>query len=126
MGVSAEKIREIKTITKDLVSLDMPIGEDGESFLKDMIPDEESINPYEVAVGDALKETVGQAISSLSPREACVIKLRFGFNNGQIHTLDQIGTKLGITRERVRQIEARAIRKLRYPKRAEKLYNLMH
>ena len=121
MGMSAEKVREIMKIAQDPVSLETPIGEEEDSHLGDFIPDEEAPEPSEVASATILREVIERELNTLTPREAHVIKLRFGLYDGRMRTLEEVGKEFDITRERIRQIEAKALRKLRHPSRARHL-----
>ncbi len=121
MGVSAEKVREIMKIAQDPVSLETPIGEEEDSHLGDFIPDEDAPEPAEVASATILREVIERELNTLTPREAHVIKLRFGLYDGRNRTLEEVGKEFDITRERIRQIEAKALRKLRHPSRARHL-----
>ena len=121
MGMSAEKVREILKIAQDPVSLETPIGEEEDSHLGDFIPDEDAPEPSEVASATILREVIERELNTLTPREAHVIKLRFGLYDGRTRTLEEVGKEFDITRERIRQIEAKALRKLRHPSRARHL-----
>jgi len=121
MDMSAEKIREIMKISQDPVSLETPIGEEEDSHLGDFIPDEDAPEPSEVAASTILREVIERELNTLTPREAHVIKLRFGLYDGRTRTLEEVGKEFDITRERIRQIEAKALRKLRHPSRARHL-----
>lgn len=121
MGVSAEKVREIMKISQDPVSLETPIGEEEDSHLGDFIADEDAPDPAEIASETILREVIERELNTLAPREAHVIKLRFGLYDGRTRTLEEVGKEFDITRERIRQIEAKALRKLRHPSRARHL-----
>ncbi len=121
MGMSADKVREIMKIAQEPVSLETPIGEEEDSHLGDFIPDDDAPEPAEVASATILKEVVERELNTLTPREAHVIKLRFGLYDGRTRTLEEVGKEFDITRERIRQIEAKALRKLRHPSRARHL-----
>ena len=121
MGMSAEKVREIMKIAQDPVSLETPIGEEEDSHLGDFIPDEYAPEPAEVASATILREVIERELNTLTHREAHVIKLRFGLYDGRSRTLEEVGKEFDITRERIRQIEAKALRKLRHPSRARHL-----
>ena len=121
MGMSAEKVREIMKVALDPVSLETPIGEEEDSHLGDFIPDEDTPAPAEAASATILRETIERELSTLTPREAHVIKLRFGLYDGRTRTLEEVGMEFDITRERIRQIESKALRKLRHPSRARHL-----
>ena len=121
MGMSAEKVREIMKIAQDPVSLETPIGEEEDSHLGDFIPDEDTPAPSEAASATILREVIERELHTLTPREEHVIKLRFGLYDGRTRTLEEVGQEFEITRERIRQIEAKALRKLRHPSRARHL-----
>ena len=121
MGMSAEKVREIMKIAQDPVSLETPIGEEEDSHLGDFIPDDDAPQPSEIASETILREVIERELHTLTPREEHVIKLRFGLYDGRSRTLEEVGKEFDITRERIRQIEAKALRKLRHPSRARHL-----
>ncbi len=121
MGMSAEKVREIMKIAQDPVSLETPIGEEEDSHLGDFIPDDDAPQPAEIASATILREVIERELHTLTPREEHVIKLRFGLYDGRSRTLEEVGKEFDITRERIRQIEAKALRKLRHPSRARHL-----
>ena len=121
MGISAEKVREIMKIAQDPVSLETPIGEEEDSHLGDFIPDDDAPQPAEIASATILREVIERELHTLTPREEHVIKLRFGLYDGRSRTLEEVGKEFDITRERIRQIEAKALRKLRHPSRSRKL-----
>ena len=121
MGMSAEKVREIMKIAQDPVSLETPIGEEEDSHLGDFIPDDDTPAPADAASATILREVIERELHTLTPREAHVIKLRFGLYDGRTRTLEEVGKEFDITRERIRQIEAKALRKLRHPSRARHL-----
>ena len=121
MGMSAEKVREIMKVAQDPVSLETPIGEEEDSHLGDFIPDEETPAPSDAASASILREVIERELHTLTPREEHVIKLRFGLYDGRTRTLEEVGQEFNITRERIRQIEAKALRKLRHPSRARHL-----
>ena len=121
MGVSAEKVREIMKIAQDPVSLETPIGEEEDSHLGDFIPDDDTPAPADAASATILREVIARELNTLTPREAAVIRLRFGLVDGRTRTLEEVGRDFNITRERIRQIEAKALRKLRHPSRSKKL-----
>jgi RNA polymerase primary sigma factor len=121
MGVTAEKIDEIVKVAQFPVSLESPIGEDGDAHLSDFIEDQNSVPPVDIASKQLLKEEIGKVLSGLSPREQRVLILRFGLEDGRSRTLEEVGQEFHVTRERIRQIEAKAIRKLRHPSRSRKL-----
>ena len=121
MGMSPEKVREIMKIAQDPVSLETPIGEEEDSHLGDFIPDEDTPAPSDAAASTILREVIEKELHTLTPREEHVIKLRFGLYDGRTRTLEEVGKEFDITRERIRQIEARALKKLRHPSRARHL-----
>ena len=125
MGVSAEKVRDIMKIAQDPVSLETPIGEEEDSHLGDFIEDQDSPAPAEAAAYTLLREQLNEVLHTLSPREEQVLKLRFGLSDGRPRTLEEVGKEFNITRERIRQIEAKALRKLRHPSRSKKLQGFM-
>ncbi len=121
MGMSADKVREIMKIAQDPVSLETPIGEEEDSHLGDFIPDDDTPAPADAASATILREVIERELHTLTPREEHVIKLRFGLYDGRSRTLEEVGKEFDITRERIRQIEAKALRKLRHPSRARHL-----
>ena len=121
MEMTVEKVKEIVKASHLPVSLELPIGDEGNTTLADFIEDQNSIPPAEVASSQLLKEKIGEVLSELTPREQRVIILRFGIDDGCSRTLKEIGHEFNVTRERIRQIEAKAIRKLRHPSRSRKL-----
>lgn len=121
MGISVEKVREILKIAQEPVSLETPIGEEEDSHLGDFIPDEDAPAPAEAAAFSMLKEQLVDVLGTLTEREQKVLKLRFGLEDGRARTLEEVGRKFDVTRERIRQIEAKALRKLRHPTRSKKL-----
>ncbi len=121
MGMSAEKVREIMKIAQDPVSLETPIGEEEDSHLGDFIPDDASPAPADAASYTLLREQLSEVLKTLTPREENVLKLRFGLEDGRTRTLEEVGKEFNITRERIRQIEAKALRKLRHPSRSKRL-----
>ncbi|MBQ3126837.1 MAG: RNA polymerase sigma factor RpoD [Clostridia bacterium] len=121
MGMSADKVREIMKIAQDPVSLETPIGEEEDSHLGDFIPDDDSPAPAEAASYTLLREQLNEVLHTLTPREEHVLKLRFGLDDGRTRTLEEVGKEFNITRERIRQIEAKALRKLRHPSRSKRL-----
>ena len=121
IGMSAEKVREIMKIAQDPVSLETPIGEEEDSHLGDFIQDEDTPAPADAASQTILREVIERELHTLTPREEHVIKLRFGLYDGRTRTLEEVGKEFDITRERIRQIEAKALRKLRHPSRARHL-----
>jgi len=121
MGIFPEKVREIIKISQEPVSLEMPIGEEEDSHLGDFIEDRSTMPPVEAAALNLLKDQVEEVLSTLTPRERRVLQLRFGLEDGRSRTLEEVGKEFGVTRERIRQIEAKALRKLRHPSRSKKL-----
>ncbi|MDD4643829.1 MAG: RNA polymerase sigma factor RpoD [Bacilli bacterium] len=121
MGVTVEKIREIFKIAQDPLSLETPIGEEEDSHLGDFIPDESNMSPEEYAINEVLKDDIALVLQTLTEREEEVLKLRFGLVDGTSRTLEEVGNIFNVTRERIRQIEAKALRKLRHPSRSRKL-----
>ena len=121
MGISESKVREIIKIAQEPVSLETPIGEEEDSHLGDFIEDENAPAPAEVASNAMMREQLQEVLHTLTPREEKVIRLRFGLEDGQAHTLEEVGKEFNVTRERIRQIEAKALRKIRHPGRSKKL-----
>ena len=121
MGISESKVREIIKIAQEPVSLETPIGEEEDSQLGDFIEDENAPAPAEVASNAMMREQLQEVLHTLTPREEKVIRLRFGLEDGQAHTLEEVGKEFNVTRERIRQIEAKALRKIRHPGRSKKL-----
>ncbi len=126
MEIPVEKVREVIKISQDPVSLETPIGEEDDSHLGDFIKDESSLSPEEYATNEILKEEIKSVLSTLQPREQQVLELRFGLIDGTCYTLEEVGKRFNVTRERIRQIEAKALRKLRHPSRAKKLKDFMN
>ncbi len=125
MGISEEKVREILKIAQEPVSLETPIGEEDDSHLGDFIPDDDAPAPAEAVASTLLKEQLMEVLSSLTPREARVLRLRYGLDDGKARTLEEVGREFNVTRERIRQIEAKALRKLRHPSRSKKLKDFL-
>ncbi len=125
MNVSIDKIREIYKISQEPVSLETPIGEEDDSHLGDFIKDERNMSPEEYATNEMLKDEISDVLLTLTEREEKVIRLRFGLEDGKSRTLEEVGQMFGVTRERIRQIEAKALRKLRHPSRSRKLKDYM-
>ena len=125
MEIPVEKVVEIQKIAQDPVSLETPIGEEEDSHLGDFIQDEDSPAPHDAASYTLLKEQLEEVMNTLTPREAKVLKLRFGLEDGKSRTLEEVGKEFNVTRERIRQIEAKALRKLRHPSRSKKLRDYM-
>ena len=126
MDIPVEKVMEIQKIAQDPVSLETPIGEEDDSHLGDFIQDEDSPAPHDAASYTLLREQLEEVMSTLTPREAKVLKLRFGLEDGKARTLEEVGKEFDVTRERIRQIEAKALRKLRHPSRSKKLRDYMN
>ena len=126
MGLPVEKVREILKIAQEPVSLETPIGEEEDSHLGDFIPDEDASEPAEAASFTLLKEQLVSVLSTLTPREEKVLRLRFGIEDGRTRTLEEVGKEFNVTRERIRQIEAKALRKLRHPSRSKKLKDFLN
>ena len=125
MHTSVDKIREIYKISQEPVSLETPIGEEEDSHLGDFIKDERNVSPEEYATNEMLKDEISKVLLTLTEREEKVIRLRFGLEDGKSRTLEEVGQLFGVTRERIRQIEAKALRKLRHPSRSRKLKDYM-
>ena len=126
MEIPVEKVMEIQKIAQDPVSLETPIGEEDDSHLGDFIPDDDSPAPQDSAAYTLLKEQLEEVMNTLTPREAKVLKLRFGLEDGKARTLEEVGKEFQVTRERIRQIEAKALRKLRHPSRSRKLKDFLN
>ena len=125
MGISEEKVREIIKVAQEPVSLETPIGEEEDSHLGDFIPDDDAPAPAEVAAFTLLKEQLMEVLDTLTPREEKVLRLRFGLDDGKARTLEEVGREFNVTPERIRQIEAKALRKLRHPSRSKKLKDFL-
>jgi RNA polymerase primary sigma factor len=121
MEIAPEKVREIMKVSQEPVSLETPIGEEEDSHLGDFIEDPVALAPADAAAHQLLKEQVMDVLASLAPRERKVLELRFGLEDGRSRTLEEVGREFHVTRERIRQIEAKALRKLRHPSRSKKL-----
>lgn len=126
MGMPVEKVRDILKIAQEPVSLETPIGEEEDSHLGDFIPDEDASEPSEAASFSLLKEQLMEVLDTLTPREKKVLELRFGIVDGRTRTLEEVGKEFNVTRERIRQIEAKALRKLRHPSRSRKLKDFLN
>ena len=125
LDMSQEKVREILKVAQEPISLESPIGEEEDSHLGDFIPDSDAPVPEEAATHALLKEQLGEVLATLTPREAKVLSLRFGIEDGRPRTLEEVGKEFNVTRERIRQIEAKALRKLRHPSRNKKLKDFL-
>ena len=125
MNMSADKVREIMRVAQEPVSLETPIGEEEDSHLGDFIPDDDAPVPAEAASQTLLKEQLADVLKTLTPREEKVLRLRFGLEDGRPRTLEEVGKEFNVTRERIRQIEAKALRKLRHPSRSKKLRDFL-
>ncbi|MBN1641605.1 MAG: RNA polymerase sigma factor RpoD [Anaerolineae bacterium] len=121
LDTDADKIEQIQRIAQSPLSLEMPVGDENDGHLGDFIEDEGAISPLDTATNQLLHDEIRRVLSSLSPREGRVLQLRFGLKDGHAHTLDEVGRKFGVTRERVRQIEAKALRRLRHPRHRRRL-----
>ena len=125
LEMPVEKVREIMRVAQEPVSLETPIGEEEDSHLGDFIPDEDAPAPSDVASHTMLKEQLAEVLATLTPREEKVLRLRFGLEDGRSRTLEEVGKEFNVTRERIRQIEAKALRKLRHPSRSKKLKDFL-
>ncbi|MCL2670999.1 MAG: RNA polymerase sigma factor RpoD [Clostridiales bacterium] len=125
MGITEDKVREIMKIAQEPVSLETPIGEEDDSHLGDFIEDADAPAPAEAAAATMLKEQLAEVIATLTPREAKVLRLRYGLDDGKARTLEEVGREFNVTRERIRQIEAKALRKLRHPSRSKRLKDFL-
>ncbi|MCL6631097.1 MAG: RNA polymerase sigma factor RpoD [Alicyclobacillus herbarius] len=125
MDMSPDKVREIQKIAQEPVSLETPIGEEDDSHLGDFIPDDEALAPADAAAYELLKEQLEDVLDTLTEREENVLRLRFGLDDGRTRTLEEVGKVFGVTRERIRQIEAKALRKLRHPSRSKRLKDFL-
>ncbi|MCH5170380.1 MAG: RNA polymerase sigma factor RpoD [Oscillospiraceae bacterium] len=125
LGMTPDKVREILRLSQEPVSLETPIGEEEDSHLGDFIPDDDALSPADAASISLLKEQLNEVLKTLTPRESKVLSLRFGLEDGHPRTLEEVGSQFGVTRERIRQIEAKALRKLRHPSRSKKLRDFL-
>ena len=125
LGITEERVREVMKISQEPVSLETPIGEEEDSHLGDFVPDERTMSPEEYATAELLKEELASVLETLTDREEKVLRLRFGLEDGQCRTLEEVGQIFGVTRERIRQIEAKALRKMRHPSRSKKLKDFL-
>ena len=121
MNMPVGKVQDIMRTAMEPVSLETPIGEEEDSHLGDFIPDDDAMEPAEAAANSMLREQLNEVLVTLSSREELVLRLRFGIDDGQPRTLEEVGKQLNVTRERIRQIEAKALKKLRHPTRSKKL-----
>ena len=124
--MNPDKVREIMKIAQDPISLETPVGEEEDSHIGDFIEDQESPAPAEAASYELLREQLNEVLHTLTPREEQVLRLRFGLEDGRQRTLEEVGQQFNITRERIRQIEAKALRKLRHPSRSKKLRDYLN
>jgi RNA polymerase primary sigma factor len=125
MQLGTDKVREIMKVAQEPVSLETPVGEESDSKLGDFIEDHDALAPMEAAAFQLLKEQLGDVLDSLTEREENVLRLRFGLDDGHTRTLEEVGRVFGVTRERIRQIEAKALRKLRHPSRSKRLKDFL-
>ena len=125
MYIPIDKVRKIRKIAQQPVSLETPIGEEGDSHLCDLIEDKAVVSPSDAVIWLNLKEHIASVLKALTPREERIIMMRFGLEDGSEHTLEEVGQTFALTRERIRQIEAKALRKLRHPSRSHKLRALL-
>lgn len=125
MEIEPDRVREILKISQKTTSLETPIGEDGDSYLGDFIADETQLSPYDSTANRMLKEDIERVLQTLTDREAKVVRMRFGLNSSRPMTLEEVGKKFGVTRERIRQIEAKALRKLRHPSMRKRLQDFL-
>ncbi|MDE2349509.1 MAG: sigma-70 family RNA polymerase sigma factor, partial [Gammaproteobacteria bacterium] len=125
MKLPVEKVRKIMKIAKEPISMETPIGDDDDSHLGDFIEDTNNVAPVEAAMQAGLRDVVKDILDSLTPREAKVLRMRFGIDMNTDHTLEEVGKQFDVTRERIRQIEAKALRKLRHPSRSEQLRSFL-
>jgi RNA polymerase primary sigma factor len=125
LELGPDRVREIFKIAQEVASLETPVGDDKESFLGDFIPDESQLSPVDQASKQLLKDHLDEVLHTLSDREARVLKLRFGLEENKQMTLEEVGRVFGVTRERIRQIEAKALRKLKHPSRRKKLQDYL-
>ena len=121
MGITVEKVQQIQRIAQEPVQLEKPVGEEDDSTLGDFISDPQTLDPYEYTAKEKLKEELEEVLNTLTEREAKVLKLRFGLIDGRVRTLEEVGKEFNVTRERIRQIEAKALRKLKHPSRSKRL-----
>jgi len=125
LGIPLEKVRKTLKIAKEPLSLETPIGDEGDSHLGDLIGDKNAILPIDAAIHSNLRETTTRILASLTPREERIVRMRFGLGMNSDHTLEEVGQQFSVTRERIRQIEAKALRKLKHPSRARELRSFL-
>jgi RNA polymerase primary sigma factor len=125
LGMPIEKVRKVMKIAKEPISLETPIGDEEDSHLGDFIEDKSAIQPLDAAIQANLRETANRILSTLTPREERVLRMRFGIGMNSDHTLEEVGQQFNVTRERIRQIEAKALRKLKHPSRSRKLRSFL-
>jgi RNA polymerase primary sigma factor len=125
MDIPAAKVRKVLKIMQVPISLETPLGEEGDSHLSDLIADRASVSPADAVINVSLKEQTALVLHTLTPREEKIMKMRFGLEDGSEHTLEEVGLEFAVTRERIRQIEAKALRKLRQPSRSRKLKSFL-
>jgi RNA polymerase primary sigma factor len=125
MDIPAAKVRKALNVMQAPISLETPIGEEGDSHLGDFIENRASVSPAEAVINVSLKERIAHVLHTLTPREEKIMKMRFGLEDGSEHTLEEVGLEFAVTRERIRQIEAKALRKLRHPSRSRKLRSFL-
>jgi len=125
LGVPLEKVRKVLKIAKEPLSLETPVGDEQDSHLGDFIEDKDAILPIDAAIQSSLRETTTQALASLTPREERILRMRFGIGMNKDHTLEEVGQQFAVTRERIRQIEAKALRKLKHPSRSRILRSFL-
>ncbi len=121
MDMPVAKVRKVLKISQEPISIETPVGEEDESHLGDFLEDQEQVSPADAVINLNLRSQTAQVLKSLTPREEKVIKMRFGLDDGSEHTLEEVGQSFAVTRERIRQIEAKALRKLRHPSRSRRL-----
>jgi RNA polymerase primary sigma factor len=125
MDMEVERLRELRAAARELVSLDLPVGEDGDATMGHLVPDEEAIDPEGAAAFVLVRDLVQDVLETLDERERGVVMLRFGLVDGECRTLEEVGSEYGVTRERIRQIEAKTLTKLRHPSRSDRLKGLL-